>query len=119
MPEPDFRTLEQRLIARLFPQSNPKKEFAKAYGVASVGDLIILNRLNTDLLERVKRTCDLNPAGAPDLIRLIADIFDEGFEYGRDDAVNELSDEWEERGVQKERDRVRTELGKVVGGWTV
>jgi hypothetical protein len=122
MAEPDFRTLEQRLIARLFP-SNPPSNFAEAYGVRSIGDLIVLDRFGEEMLNRIKRMCDLNPAGAPDLIRLITDVYDLGLDEGRgegyDDAVNSESATWVARGKAAERERLREQLSRIVGGLTV
>ncbi|HEV2174239.1 MAG TPA: hypothetical protein VGR71_11765 [Nitrospira sp.] len=86
-PGPDFRTLEQRLIERLFPQ-DPPKTFAEAYG-ATAGDRIALSRLSSDVRNQLMRLCDTNPVGAADLIQLAVDIYNEGYDEGRDDGFAE------------------------------
>ena len=77
-------TLEQALLRYLF-QSIPYE--IRAYGFPD-SDRLAISRLPEDQRSRVRRLCELNPVGAPDLVRLIVDIANDAFNDGHDEGFS-------------------------------
>src|SRR5882724_10650183 len=76
-------------LAILTGAFKPREPLPAEPFTGSVSDKIALASMPIELLERLEHLCDVNPAGAADLITFTIDVLDHGRELGREEAEDD------------------------------
>lgn len=110
---PDNRTLEQRILAYLFPKQGPQDKSLQAHGAEKL-DRINIGVLPESMQAQLVHLCDLSPTTAPDLVRFVS----QAVYYGREAGHDEGYDEGLDSGIRQERRAVYERLRDLAKEWS-